>query len=485
MPPRPTKARLADRAKVAADPAIWCEYADALGMAQGGSLAGKPRELVDARARAGPRASEGAGDGGQRRVRGAANTLRRCATGARFWRSSLRARARIGELAAAIARVEQLVPPARPTAAAAGKRPDERRRGHATSTSWWSVRGISGLATAFWLQRARRGVEVLEAAPRAGGVIGTRRRDGACTRRDPTARSTRRRSSTSCSMRSASAASALDANAVAATRFIVRDGKLVAAADVARRVPRDARVLARREAAPAARAVHRARARRRRGIDRRLRPPPARQRISRLRGRSVRRPASMRATPSAFRCPAAFPRLHALEQKYGSLIKGQILRRARAQANARDGEEHRGELFVSRRHADAHRRARARGRPRRDRRARRAHRAPATTARGPSPARAAASRSLRRAKAVVLAVPAHEAAKLVRELWRPPRRRGSPRSNTPASRASRPPIAAPTSRHPLAGFGFLVPKKEATRGSSARCSRAACSRAARRRTPCC
>lgn len=33
--------------KVAADPAIWCEYADALGMAQGGTLAGKPRELIE------------------------------------------------------------------------------------------------------------------------------------------------------------------------------------------------------------------------------------------------------------------------------------------------------------------------------------------------------------------------------------------------------------------------------------------------------
>jgi cytochrome c-type biogenesis protein CcmH len=30
-------------AKVARDPLIWCEYADAVGMAQGGSLAGRPR----------------------------------------------------------------------------------------------------------------------------------------------------------------------------------------------------------------------------------------------------------------------------------------------------------------------------------------------------------------------------------------------------------------------------------------------------------
>jgi cytochrome c-type biogenesis protein CcmH/NrfG len=32
--------------KVAADPAVRCEYADALGMAQGGSLAGRPTELI-------------------------------------------------------------------------------------------------------------------------------------------------------------------------------------------------------------------------------------------------------------------------------------------------------------------------------------------------------------------------------------------------------------------------------------------------------
>ena len=32
--------------KVARDPAIWCEYADALGMTQGSSLVGKPAELI-------------------------------------------------------------------------------------------------------------------------------------------------------------------------------------------------------------------------------------------------------------------------------------------------------------------------------------------------------------------------------------------------------------------------------------------------------
>jgi len=38
---------LALPSKVANDPAVWCEYADALGMTQGGKLAGKPREIID------------------------------------------------------------------------------------------------------------------------------------------------------------------------------------------------------------------------------------------------------------------------------------------------------------------------------------------------------------------------------------------------------------------------------------------------------
>jgi cytochrome c-type biogenesis protein CcmH len=37
---------LAASPNVARDPDIWCEYADALGMAQGGKLAGKPAEMI-------------------------------------------------------------------------------------------------------------------------------------------------------------------------------------------------------------------------------------------------------------------------------------------------------------------------------------------------------------------------------------------------------------------------------------------------------
>ena len=45
--------------------------------------------------------------------------------------------------------------------------------------------GISGLATAFGLQRAGLRVQVIEAADRAGGVIATVARDGCLFERGP------------------------------------------------------------------------------------------------------------------------------------------------------------------------------------------------------------------------------------------------------------------------------------------------------------
>jgi cytochrome c-type biogenesis protein CcmH len=93
--------------KVASDPGIWCEYADALGMAQGGTLGGRPRELVlhalslDA---AHPRALEMAGS--------AAYEQRDYATAARLWRQLL-AQLPDGsqehrELTAALARIDSM-----------------------------------------------------------------------------------------------------------------------------------------------------------------------------------------------------------------------------------------------------------------------------------------------------------------------------------------------------------------------------------------
>jgi cytochrome c-type biogenesis protein CcmH len=93
-------------AKVARDPLVWCEYADALGMAQGGRLAGKPGEMIGkalALDAAHPRALEMAGSAAYEAgdFRGAS----------RYWQQLLAllpADSREhAELAAAIARAEQ------------------------------------------------------------------------------------------------------------------------------------------------------------------------------------------------------------------------------------------------------------------------------------------------------------------------------------------------------------------------------------------
>ena len=99
---------LATSPKADNDPTLWCEYADALGMAQGGSLAGRPREIVSkalAREPTHPKALEMAGSG--------AYDERDYASAARHWRVLL---AQLGpgspeaqELTAAIASAELLV----------------------------------------------------------------------------------------------------------------------------------------------------------------------------------------------------------------------------------------------------------------------------------------------------------------------------------------------------------------------------------------
>lgn len=92
--------------KVARDPLIWCEYADALGMTQGGRLAGEPRRLIDHALTldaAHPRALEMAGS--------AAYEAGDFRAAARYWRQLLTLlapdTAEHAQLAAAIARAEQ------------------------------------------------------------------------------------------------------------------------------------------------------------------------------------------------------------------------------------------------------------------------------------------------------------------------------------------------------------------------------------------
>ena len=103
---------IAASTKVAGDPAIWCEYADALGMQQGGRLEGRPRELVMkalAMNAAHPKALEMAGS--------AAFEHGEYESAVNYWRQLLTQlpprSASHRELAAAIAQAEQRLPGAR------------------------------------------------------------------------------------------------------------------------------------------------------------------------------------------------------------------------------------------------------------------------------------------------------------------------------------------------------------------------------------
>src|SRR6185369_15595666 len=87
--------------------------------------------------------------------------------------------------------------------------------------------GLSGLATAFGLQRRGVAVEVLDAATRAGGVIGTTHRDGALVESGPNSAL----DSTPLINERLDALGIRDeraeANAIASTRYVVRNGRLL------------------------------------------------------------------------------------------------------------------------------------------------------------------------------------------------------------------------------------------------------------------
>lgn len=101
--------------KVAADPGVWCDWADALGMAQGGSLKGRPEELVAhalALQPAHPKALDMAGS--------AAYERREFGLAVEYWRRLLPQLAatstRYRELESAITRAERLAATSLPAA---------------------------------------------------------------------------------------------------------------------------------------------------------------------------------------------------------------------------------------------------------------------------------------------------------------------------------------------------------------------------------
>ncbi|MCM2329553.1 MAG: protoporphyrinogen oxidase [Lysobacter sp.] len=184
--------------------------------------------------------------------------------------------------------------------------------------------GISGLASAFGLVRKGFQVEVLEAAGKPGGVIGTVNRDGALYETGPNSALDTTPLIGELIEAAGIAAERLPASEISNTRFVVRDGRPIA-------LPMSpGAFLATPLFSPLAKA--------RLALEPFIRRQPLDQEeaiahfVRRRLGREFLDYAIepfvagiYAGDPDRLSVPAAFPKLHALEQRYGSLIVGAIL----------------------------------------------------------------------------------------------------------------------------------------------------------------
>ncbi len=184
--------------------------------------------------------------------------------------------------------------------------------------------GISGLTVAYGLKKRGRTVSILETGLRAGGVIGTRRRDGALFELGPNSTLDTTPRIDELLRDLGLAGERLAANPVAAIRFVVRGGKPVALpaspgaflTTSAFTLGAKLRLLREPFVAPAPAGIEESIAsfvRRRLGaefLDYAIDPFVA---------------GIYAGDPERISVAAAFPRLKALEQQYGSLIRGQLL----------------------------------------------------------------------------------------------------------------------------------------------------------------
>jgi protoporphyrinogen/coproporphyrinogen III oxidase len=317
--------------------------------------------------------------------------------------------------------------------------------------------GISGLAAALGVRQRGASVEVLEAARRAGGTIGTIHRDGALVEMGPNSALDNTPLIDALLDATGIRGERVDASAVAATRFVVRDAKLVP-------LPSSPSSLI---ATPAFSAGAKLRLLREPFIGRA--PADVEESVAAF----VRRRLGAEfldyavdpfvsgvyaGDPERLSLPAAFPRLHALEQKYGSLIRGQI-QGARERRQAAEKAKNIAGSFSFRSGMQTLTDALARAVDR-----------VAVGVRAHGIEREAdgvwrvdgvrdGETVVRRARAVILAVPAYEAATLVRKLA-PAATEGLAAIDYAAVASIATAYRRGDVAHALAGFGFLVPAKE-------------------------
>ena len=312
--------------------------------------------------------------------------------------------------------------------------------------------GLSGLVTAYRLQRSGLSVQVLESASRAGGVIGSKRCDGVLCELGPNS-----------AMDTSPAINALldelgiggqriDASAAASRRYVVSGGRLMPL--------------------PSSPATFITTSLFSTGAKLRLFAEPFIGRSAPGEEESVAQFVSRRlgrefldyavepfvsgiyaGDPEQLSLPAAFPRLHELEQRHGSLFVGALrtaLGRKKAAGNSKvkatsfsfqNGMQTLTDALAAPLQIKFGAAARQLARQ------------------GDGSWRVAAGEGVRAARAVVLAVPAHAAAPLVRAF--------APGAAEALAAIPYAPIAIVVSAyrradvpHPLDGFGFLAPAAE-------------------------
>ena len=320
--------------------------------------------------------------------------------------------------------------------------------------------GISGLVTAWRLQQAGRAVTVIEAAPRAGGAIGSLRADGCLVENGPN--STLETSPLIGQLLEETGAigERIYANTVARKRFVLRGGRLIP-------IPMSPSAFLATPLFSAGTKLSLVR-------EPFIRPsaPDAQETVAQF----VRRRLCQEfldyainpfvagvyaGDPERLSVRAAFPRLFELEQKYGSLIRGQI---AGARERKRNPEKSKQSApMLSFRDGMQTMPDAIAGKLRRLLLGTRATGLARHPQGGWEITAESSNGALRgRARTVVLAVPAWVAAALVAPY--------APAATQALEAIHYPPVAAVASAydradiaHALDGFGFLVPEKERRR----------------------
>ncbi len=319
--------------------------------------------------------------------------------------------------------------------------------------------GISGLACAWGLQKGGRDVLVLEAASRAGGTIGTARADGFLVEAGPNSTLDTTPLIGALLEDLGIAGLRIDAAPAARNRYILHQGQLCAlplspaaflatplfSAGAKLRLLREPFIG--RSPAAAEESVA-AFVRRRLGsefLDRAINPFVA---------------GVYAGAPELLSVRAAFPKLHQLEQAYGSLILGQLLG---ARARSRDPEKSKqsAAMFAFKDGMQTLTDALARRLRRVEAGAEALSVQPGTGGYLVRTQRAGGLREFR-ARAVVLALPAYAAATLAAPF--------APRAAAALGAIPYPPVAVAASAYRkgaiargLDGFGFLVPQREGRR----------------------